>query len=380
VWVQRALLLQAAGRPDEARGWAERAESLPLATARDYYLAAVEQTGRGDLGSARDLLRHARGLDPQDAYISYALGLCYAQTGDYHRAASALDASLALWPDFFASHYQRARAHNELGEHAEAVEEFSAAIRLRPDFLDAYVDRALARLARGEYNAAELDLTHALEAGVRATRVYFIRAQVRRLAGDIPGANADQAEGLRREPCEEVSWVARGVARLDADPEGALADFDQALQVNPHYLPALEDRAAVLAERLHRTEDAIEALGRAINLAPERGQPRAGRGVLQARLGRRDEALRDAREAERLDPRPEVLYQAAGVYALTAEKHPEDRPEAFRLLAASLRGGYGFDQLAVDPDLRPIRGLPEYRRLLEAAQTLHGHDAARSHR
>jgi serine/threonine protein kinase/tetratricopeptide (TPR) repeat protein len=380
VWLQRALLLHEAGRTDEARDLVGQAAALPLRTARDHYLAAVEQMAHGDYGSARDLLRRARRLDPQDPYTYYALGLCHAQLGDYHRAADALDASLALWPDFFASHYQRARAHNELREHAEAVEEFGEAIRLRPDYLNAYVDRALARLALGEYNAAEADLTHALEAGTPATRVYFIRAEVRRLAGDIPGADADRAEGLRREPCDEVSWVARGLARMDADPKGALADFDRALEVNPHYLPAVEDRAAVLAERLGRTDDAIEALGRAINLAPERGQARAGRGVLLARLGRRDEALRDAREAERLDPRPEVLYQAAGVYALTSEKNPADRREAFRLLGAALRQGHGFNLLEIDPDLRPIRGQPEYRRLLEAARTLQPHDGARPRR
>jgi serine/threonine protein kinase/tetratricopeptide (TPR) repeat protein len=380
VLLQRALLRRETGRVDEAHDLLGRAEAVPLCTARDYHLAAVEQMACGDRRAARELLRQARRLDPQDAYVCYALGLCHAQLGDYHRAASALDASLALWPDFFATHYQRARAHNELGEHAEAIEEFGAAIRLRPAFLDAYVDRALARMALGEYNAAEADLTHALEGGTTATRVYFIRANVRRRAGDIPGADADRAEGLRREPCDEVSWVARGLARMGADPNGALADFDRALGLNPYYLPALEDRAAVLAERLGRTEDAVEALSRAIRLAPERGQPLAGRGVLLARLGRRDEAVRDAREAERLDPQPEVLYQAAGVYALTSEKNPADRREAFRLLAAALRQGHGFDLLEIDPDLRPIRGQPEYRRLHDAARTLRPADSAGPHR
>jgi serine/threonine protein kinase/tetratricopeptide (TPR) repeat protein len=372
VWLQRALLLREAGREAEARDLLQRARALPLNTARDYYLAAIERMGGGDHGPARDLLRDARRLDPQDAYICYALGVCYAQLGDYRRAAYSLDASLALWPAFFAAHYQRARAHNELKEHAEAAEEFSAAIRLRPDFLAAYVDRALARMALGDYTGAEADLTHALKAGTRATRVYFIRAEVRRRAGNIPGANADRSEGLRREPCDEVSWVARGLARMNSDPKGALADFDRALKINPHYLPALEDRAAVLAERLGQTEAALASLDQAIRLTPQRGQTRAGRGVLLARLGRRDEALRDAREAERLDPRPEVLYQAAGIYALTGQKHPADRREAYRLLAAALRQGFGFDLIAIDPDLRPIHGQPEYRRLLEAARTLRG--------
>jgi tetratricopeptide (TPR) repeat protein len=167
---------------------------------------------------------------------------------------------------------------------------------------------------------------------------------------------------------------------MNTDPKGALADFDRALKVNPHYLPALEDRAAVLAERLGQTDAAVASLDRAIRLTPQRGQTRAGRGVLLARLGRRDEALRDAREAERLDPRPEVLYQAAGVYALTGQKSPADRREAYRLLAAALRQGYGFDLIEIDPDLRPIHGEPEYRRLLEAARTLQPQAGAKSRR
>jgi len=174
--------------------------------------------------------------------------------------------------------------------------------------------------------------------------------------------------------------VARGLARMNADPKGALADFDRALQVNPHYLPALEDRAAVQAELLGQTDAAVASLDRAIRLAPERGQARAGRGVLLARLGRREEALCEAREAERLDPRPEVLYQAAGVYALTGQKNPADRREAYRLLAAALRQGYGFDLIGIDPDLQPIRGQPEYRRLLEAARTLQSPPGAKSRR
>jgi tetratricopeptide (TPR) repeat protein len=373
VLLQRALLLRETGQEDQAVEMLQRARALPLRTSRDYYLAALERMGGADYMGACERLREARRLDGQDAYISYALGLCYAQLGDYHRAANALDASLALWPDYFATHYQRARCHHELKEYTEAIDEFSAALRLRPDFLDAYVDRALARRALGDYNGADADLTHALKEGISATRVYFIRAAVRRQLGNISGADADRAEGLRREPSDEVSWVARGLARMAADPKGALADFDRALAVNPLYLPALEDRAAVLAERLGQVDAAVASMSRAIDLAPHRGQVRAGRGVLLARLGRRDDALRDAKEAERIDPRPEVLYQAAGIYALTGQTHPADHREAFRLLAAALRQGFGFDLLEIDPDLRPIRGQPEFRRLIEAARTLKPH-------
>jgi hypothetical protein len=97
-------------------------------------------------------------------------------------------------------------------------------------------------------------------------------------------------------------------------------------------------------------------------------------------LGRREAALGDAREAERLDPRPEVLYQAAGIYALTGQQDPADHVEAIRLLTTALRQGYGFDLIEIDPDLRPIRGQPEYRRLLDVARTLQPHNGTQPHR
>ncbi|HTK75716.1 MAG TPA: hypothetical protein VL371_10695, partial [Gemmataceae bacterium] len=87
-------------------------------------------------------------------------------------------------------------------------------------------------------------------------------------------------------------------------------------------------------------------------------------------LGRREAALKDAQAALRLDAKPLVQYQAACVYALTSRTNPEDRSEAYRLLSKALQGGFGFDLLVTDDDLKPIRGEPEFRRLAEGAQAI----------
>jgi serine/threonine protein kinase/tetratricopeptide (TPR) repeat protein len=377
VLLQRVVLLFLEGRESAATDLFEQAKAGRLLTARDAYLTAMEQMSRGEFRTARAHLLRARQLDPQDAFVWFALGLCHAEMKEYPRAAEALTASIALWPDFPVAHYQRARIHNEMKEHAEAVAEFTEVIRLEPDYLDAYVDRGFARAGLKDYRGAEADFTHALEAEKSTsvfptpTRVYFFRANVRRLAGDEPGARRDEDEGLKRKPRDELSWVARGLTHQDrGDVEAALADFDSALQLNPRCVAALEDRAALLAERPGGTTAAIKALDAVIEIAPTYGQALAGRAVLLARLGQRDEALRDAREAERVDPQPAVLYQAAGAYALTSRHHPQDRKEAFRLLAAAFRGGYGYALLRQDPDLEPIRSDPEFRRLLGSAEVL----------
>jgi tetratricopeptide (TPR) repeat protein len=180
---------------------------------------------------------------------------------------------------------------------------------------------------------------------------------------------------------DERSWIARGLARLGSDPAAALADFDQALTLDPTSRDALQNKAHVLAEKLpaktpdekqQLTLQAIEQLDKALALYPDFAPARSGRGVLLARLGKRDAAVADARGALQRDTRPEVLYQVACIYALTVKEQPDDRLEALRLLAAALRQGYGHELLEIDSDLDLIRNNPEFRKLVTAARTLRG--------
>jgi len=89
-----------------------------------------------------------------------------------------------------------------------------------------------------------------------------------------------------------------------------------------------------------------------------------------ARLDKRDAAHRNAEEALQLNGDPATRYQVAGVYALTSKDHPEDRKEAFRLLASALKKDYGFEYLDEDPELAPVRDLAEFKQLVAAARAL----------
>ncbi len=202
------------------------------------------------------------------------------------------------------------------------------------------------------------------------TRVFFVRSEVRASRGNKKGADADRQEGFQRVPIEESCWTARGFAKLDSDPKGALADFDKALERNPRYLPALVDKSHVLADILDRPADAVRVLDAAIDFHPQQTQLWAGRAVYLARLGKRTEAHRNAKKALQLSGDPATRYQVAGVYALTSKDHPEDRPEAFRLLASALQRNYGFEYLDDDPELKPVRDSLEFKELVKAARSL----------
>jgi eukaryotic-like serine/threonine-protein kinase len=332
-----------------------------------YYLAAYGRMTPDEWRTVAQRLRQAIKLDVQDPFIYYALGNCELVQGHPEQAKAYLDTSIALWPRFYRSYYLRAGANAERKDYQAAREDFDEAIHLR-EFLPAYADRARTKAALGDYKGAIDDLTRAIEGG-QPTRLYFVRAMIRQQAGDSEGAARDYQEGLTRTPNDEDSWVARGLERLHQSSSDALADFDEALKLDPRCIPALEAKANVLAEHLGRIEEAIRVLDDAVKYHPTYPPVRSGRGVYQARLGRRELALIDARESLRLDHEPEVTYQVAGIYALTSRQVPADSAEALRLLELALEQGFGTDLIERDPDLDPIRSLPEFRRLAEAAKS-----------
>jgi hypothetical protein len=106
-----------------------------------------------------------------------------------------------------------------------------------------------------------------------------------------------------------------------------------------------------------------------MDLYPQDTTALAGRAIELARLGRADEALRDAKACLDLNPRPLDRYQIAGVYALTKDR-PGHAVTAIRLIAESLRAGAGWTELANDPDLVPLAEHADFRRLQDAARTL----------
>jgi serine/threonine protein kinase/predicted Zn-dependent protease len=337
---------------------------------RVLYLEAYSLMLSGEYRKAVGLLRQACRLDPQDAFSHYALGSCQLALGDAREAQANLDTSIALWPRFYRSFYLRAGAFMEMKQYARAIEDFDESISLRPSFVPSYVDRALAKAALKDFSGAIADLDHAIKSGSSPTRIHFMRSRVRQQSGDLAGARLDLTTGMQLEPKDERDWIARGLARLGNDPHAALADFEEALKLNPTSIEAFQDKAHVLSERLNRPQEALLALNTSIELRPDYAIARAGRGVLLARLGKRSDAIADAQAALLLDDSPSIRYQVAGIYAQTSRTQPSDRDDAIRLLAQALKADFGFQIIDADPDLAPIRSDSNYIRMLEAARAL----------
>ncbi|MBN9518180.1 tetratricopeptide repeat protein, partial [bacterium] len=336
-------------------------------SARDRFLVGARLARNGRPRDALPHLTEATRLDPTNVSAWFVRGTAHLGLEQNELAAVCFGACVALRPDFAPAWLNRGVAFTRLRLLSAARDDFDRVLALDPALGEAYVLRAGVRDAGGDVRGAADDLTAALAAGASPVRVHFLRAHARDRLSDKAGAAADREAGLNLTPADELGWVARGEVRKARDAAGALADAEEALRLNPLSAPALQLKAHLLAEHLNRPAEAVAVLDRAVGFYPDYVKARAGRAVLLARAGRRDESVRDAKEALLRDTRPANLYQVGCVYALTARTHPEDKPEALRLIGAALRGGFGHHLLATDPDLAALRPDPEFQRLATPA-------------
>jgi serine/threonine protein kinase/tetratricopeptide (TPR) repeat protein len=366
---QRIGLLERLGQATDAAKLREQLVNVRPQSAQDYYLEGLNLHRKGQLTDALWPLKEAVLADPKHFRAHFLLGNCYSQLRRYPEADACYSTCIALDPRHPKVRFTHGMVLYRIGQFGPAYEELRRALELDPKFTQARIERAMVAVRLNKYEEAEDELTAVLTLADAPTYAYYRRAQVRDRLGKKAEAEADRKELLRRDPADEISWVTRGWARLKSDPEGALNDFRQAEELNPASYFALENQAHVLGE-LKRHEESLKASEKLVTLYPQDPKALAGRAIELARLGRADEAVRDAEACLNLHPAPLDRYQIAGVYALTKDR-PGHAAKAIHLVAESLLEGAGWTELPTDPDLVPLADHADFRRLQEAARTLH---------
>jgi serine/threonine protein kinase/tetratricopeptide (TPR) repeat protein len=367
---QKARILVSLGRDAEAARELALCQGREACAPTDRFLLARELAAAGKYSEAVKILTGLASAAPGHFGAWLLMGCCHLQMGEDAEADACFTACAALRPEAPAAWRHRGMARLRLGRFPQAEADLAQALARRPDCPAALILRARAREGMGRLEDALSDLRAARAAGGPPVRILLASSRLRRLQGDLPGAARDRAEALKATPDDEEGWVARGVARAQEDPRGALDDFARALALDPRSIPALQNRAHVLAERLGRPREAAAALARILEARPGHALTRASRAVLLARAGMA-EALAEAEAALAAGPSsPEVAYHAACAYALMAGDRPDARRRALDLLARALAGGYGHAFVAADPDLDSLREMPEFANLVRAAQAL----------
>jgi tetratricopeptide (TPR) repeat protein len=119
---------------------------------------------------------------------------------------------------------------------------------------------------------------------------------------DYEGQIADYTEALRLNPNIAVAYYNRGLSLYQkGDYDSAIVDYSDALRIDPHYSMAYNNRGFVNYHQ-GNFDDAFADSNEAIRLEPQIPEPYVTRAVIYFIRGNFDDALADFNEANKLYP------------------------------------------------------------------------------
>ena len=254
--LNRALLLGREGRFDEAD--ADLSEVIRATGSAEAYLQRAWFRRRsGREGEAARDIQAARKASDGLADPFYNEGVRVLTRGDSAEAERMFRFALDLDPFHSRAHVAMARLYMERHQFAEAALEFDQAIPAHPRDAELYFHRGNVRLAAGLGEEAFADFAKAVE--LAPTEPLYLAARglaYHRVRKDVPKAMADFAEAIRIDPKCHPAWYNRGL--LDHEEghlEGAEQDLRHALSIR-----ATPEGCVALGRVLHDRGDYDKAL------------------------------------------------------------------------------------------------------------------------
>ncbi len=346
-------------------------EANPSPASLDILALHARETG--DALRWRQLTEQQLAGEPTNVTHWVNLALADNRLGNLDSAAMSFKMAMRLLPRSNAIRLNHGICQLDREQWDEAIEDFTICLDADPNQMVPRFNRALAFHRLNRQDRALSDLNYLVDHGHKRIRILNLRAQVNHALGRQAAREADARLALETAPQDTDDWVARGVLHLRSSAVDALADFQTALQLAPENVTALNNLAHVHAERLHDAQRGIEMLTRLLELRPNSASAHASRGILFARLGDIDSALRDAMRAADQKPTALERLQIAGIYAMASQSSDDNslRDIAFRWLSQSLQLDAGLASVArTDPDLNNLRDDTRFEQLVTSAQTL----------
>jgi serine/threonine protein kinase/Tfp pilus assembly protein PilF len=293
-----------------------------------YVDRGVLRIRQGRVDEALDDLRQAVRLKPGQYQGYVNLAQAYLKGERPEEALAQLDEAVRREPGLAALY--RTRAHVRLLRHdPAALADLEEAIRLEAGhpstaLAEDHVERGRLLLARGDREAAVRACEAALAVLPRSVRAHRLRAEALLELERLPEALEALDACLRHGPPDAELFRARaGVRTRLGQYPGAQADYTRALELAPDAASyAGRGWTYLVAEA---PQLALADFEEAVRLDPGRGEAYAGRGHARAMLGRYRLAVADAEEAVRHGPAsPRLLYNAARVYAVAVARLETD--------------------------------------------------------
>jgi len=295
-------------------------ENSKLYNARGHFLFM-----RKHLDEALKDFSEAVRLDDQCAEAFNNRGLIYLALKKYDKAVADFDAAVKVNDEYAEALNNRGFAHMQQKKIQEAFRDFNAVLKVDPKNVSAYNNRGLTWYHAGKYEEAVKDLTAAIELRPTSPKYLLHRRNALMKMGRTKEAQADlnRIAWLNRlnqlnqivasQPLQPLPYVMRAEHAAQAgDTKQAMADFTQALQLNPEFIRARLGLASQLVAQ-KKSSEAIEHCNQVLRIESNQ-QAFSIRGDAHAESQQYELAVNDYDRAKRFDP------AVAGIYLKWSEQ------------------------------------------------------------
>ena len=195
------------------------------------HLEAGWAKSKVDPHAAIDEFDEALRLAPDSGEAFAGRGVSRLEGGEPNAALADLDKAIGLVPDSADFHMIRARMRLAQGDESEELaRDIDDAVRLDPENAEFRQVRGMLSASRDDYASAITDLTKVIELGKCDASSYKRRGKIHYLSGDAASALADFDEALRLEPEFPEALYFRGRIRCELDDPAGLEDLRHASQ------------------------------------------------------------------------------------------------------------------------------------------------------
>ena len=159
----------------------------------------------------------------------YNRGVTKALSGDYQGAIADYNEAIKLKSDYAEAYNNRGISKVKLGDNQAAIADFNQAIKLKPDYADAYMGRGFSKNNLKDYQGAITDFNQWILGSLVIAMVPLLSLQV--LA---QGKTFVQPQPQILSQLTAIDCFNRGnTKQKSGDNQGAIADFNQAIKLNP---------------------------------------------------------------------------------------------------------------------------------------------------
>jgi tetratricopeptide (TPR) repeat protein len=252
---------------------------------------------QGHTEEAIQYYQNALQIRPHYALAHFNLASALVEKGDIEQGTRHYYIAIEYQPAYAEAHIKLGDLFLNLGEREKAINHYMAALQIDPNWIEAYNNLGIALMQEGNIEAAIRQFQKALQ-----LKPDFEMAEnnLKRAVAIQKGIEAEIVRLqtlLKENPGNvEMHFQLGNLYYRKGDQRQAMEQYKRALQLNPKFLPALNNLALVTAANKEYYK-ALTVFLDLLNYAPNDAETHYNIACMYSRLNRVDEAIKWLQEA-----------------------------------------------------------------------------------